>query len=56
MDKGIRFKRSKVSAKPVKGGMEITINSDDTIALIASMNSMLKQFRVISSVREVTGK
>lgn len=56
MDKDIEFKRSNV--KTTAKGNKITINivADDSTALVASMNSMLKQMRVISEVKDAIKK
>ncbi len=53
MDKDIAFKRSKVTTSSKGGRITIKIVADDQIALVASMNSMLKQMLVISTVKDV---
>ncbi len=56
MDKDIEYKRSSVSTSTSNGKILIKIKADDATALVASMNSMLKQMRVISGVKSALKK
>ncbi|MEM0087294.1 MAG: KEOPS complex subunit Pcc1 [Candidatus Micrarchaeaceae archaeon] len=53
MDKEIKYKRSKISVKESKDSITINIASNDSRALLASMNSIMKQLNVISSVKSL---
>ncbi|MGC8699716.1 MAG: KEOPS complex subunit Pcc1 [Candidatus Micrarchaeia archaeon] len=53
MDMPKDYKRSKIRIKEEKGKISIEIDSNDAVAMIASLNSIIKQFRVISSIGKV---
>jgi tRNA threonylcarbamoyladenosine modification (KEOPS) complex Pcc1 subunit len=53
MDRKVRFKRSRMAIKKVRNDIVIKIDSDDRTALLASINSVLKQIRVISNVSKL---
>jgi tRNA threonylcarbamoyladenosine modification (KEOPS) complex Pcc1 subunit len=50
VDKDIDYKRSRVTARKGRGSLIINIEAEDQVALFASMNSMLKQLRIIGNV------
>ena len=50
MDSVREYKRSRVSASGKNGTVTIAVEADDPRALLASLNGMLKQLRIISSV------
>ncbi len=50
------YKRSKVAVKGSKGSIAFEIESEDVVALVATLSSIVKQLRVISSVGSLVGK
>ncbi len=50
MDSVREYKRSRISASGKNGTVTITVEAEDPRALLASLNGMLKQLRIISSV------
>lgn len=48
--KGERYKRGATSFKATKDTIEVKVEANDPIALLASVASALKQLRVISDV------
>lgn len=49
MDKSIEYKKSSVSARKDGSSVLITVEGEDQVALFASMNSVLKQLRIIGN-------
>ncbi len=54
MDKKVDFKRSSAKLSKKGGNISIEIEADDPVALISTINSFMKQFRVISDVEKLT--
>ncbi len=52
MDKGIDYKRSKISVSADKNAILITVKAHDHVAMFATLNGALKQLRIISSVNK----
>lgn len=52
-DKRIAYKRSRIAISSSGETISIKVDAEDPRALFASMNSILKQFRIISSVDEM---
>ncbi len=50
IDSKIGYKHSKVSAKVGPKGLMITVDADDQVSLFATMNSVLKQLRIIGNI------
>jgi tRNA threonylcarbamoyladenosine modification (KEOPS) complex Pcc1 subunit len=50
MDKDLSFKRSTCRIRAKGNRIEITVEAADNVAMFASLNSALKQLRIISSV------
>ena len=48
-----KYKRSKVIAKKGNGKITFEIESDDAVALVATLGSIVKQLAVVSSVRSI---
>ena len=53
MDIPKEYKRSKLKIKEEGGKIRVDIEANDPVALIASLSSMIKQIRVISSVNAI---
>ena len=53
MDMPKDYKRSKLKIEEKGGKITVDIEANDPVALIASLSSMIKQMRVISSVSEI---
>ena len=53
MDMPKEYKRSKLKIKEKGGKITLDIEANDPVALIASLSSIIKQMRVISSVDEI---
>ena len=53
MDIPKEYKRSKLKIEEKGGKIAVDIEANDPVALIASLSSMIKQMRVISSVNEI---
>ena len=53
MDMPKKYKRSKLKIKEEGGKIRVDIEANDPVALIASLSSMIKQMRVISSVNAI---
>lgn len=53
LDKKISYKRSKVSVKLSKNTLIIEVKADDPVALVASINSILKQIRIIGNAQKL---
>lgn len=53
MDKKISYKRSSVSVKRKGNLLFVKISADDPVALIASLNSVLKQVRIIGNAQRL---
>lgn len=56
LDKGVRYKRSSVKYRSGKGVLEIRVTAQDPVALVSSLNSALKQLRIITSVDKIVSK
>ncbi len=52
LDKNIKYKRGNVEIKNLDGIL-VRIKAQDPTALVASLNSVIKQLRVIESVSKV---
>ncbi len=50
-DKGVKFKRSSVNVSEKSGYIRIEVRADDATALLASVNSVLKQIRIINEIK-----
>jgi len=50
MDKKADYKRSSVRYRIKGNAIEIEVEASDPVALVASLNSSIKQLRIISSV------
>ncbi|MGC8662675.1 MAG: KEOPS complex subunit Pcc1 [Candidatus Micrarchaeia archaeon] len=50
MDKSEEYKRSRTNINEKGGKISIEVESSDAVAMLASLNSVLKQLRVISGV------
>jgi tRNA threonylcarbamoyladenosine modification (KEOPS) complex Pcc1 subunit len=53
MDREIKYKRSRITVKRHGGAIDITVHADDPVALISSINSVIKQLRVITRANKV---
>lgn len=51
--KGESYKRGSVSFSAKKGAVEVAVKATDAAALLASLNSALKQLRVVNSVKSI---
>ena len=56
LDKKDVYKRSKVKYRSSNGALEITVTASDPVALVSSLNGVLKQLRIITTVDKVTSK
>ena len=56
LDKGIKFKRSNIRFEKSKNSITINVEAQDQIALIAAINSVLKQIRIISDAGKLFQK
>ena len=54
MDKRIDFKRSKASVKRNGSKIAISVRAEDPVALVSSINSFLKQVRIIGNAEKLT--
>ncbi len=52
MNKGARYKRSRIEIKGGKGAIRISVRAKDLTALIASMGSAIKQLSIISGTED----
>ncbi|MDE1874098.1 MAG: hypothetical protein KGI04_03190 [Candidatus Micrarchaeota archaeon] len=48
--KGEKYKRGSVSFKAAKDSIEISVEADDPVALLASVSSAVKQLKVVGDV------
>ncbi|MDE1850748.1 MAG: hypothetical protein KGH54_03070 [Candidatus Micrarchaeota archaeon] len=53
LDKKLNYKRSKVSVKLSKNTLIIQVRANDPVALVASINSVLKQIRIIGNAEKL---
>ena len=53
LDKGINYKRSKLKVKASGQTIILDIEADDPVALIASVNSILRQLRIIGNAEKL---
>ena len=53
MDMPKEYKRSKLKIREKGGKIEVDTEANDPVALIASLGSVIKQMRVISSVNAI---
>ena len=53
LDKKINYKRSRVSVKRASNILTVEVKADDPVALVASMNSVLKQIRIIGNAEKL---
>jgi tRNA threonylcarbamoyladenosine modification (KEOPS) complex Pcc1 subunit len=53
MDMPKEYKRSKLKIEEKGGKITVDIEANDPVALIASLSSIIKQMRVISSVNAI---
>ncbi len=56
MDKRADYKRSRVHYKSGKGAIEISVTASDSVALLASLTSTIKQLRIIADIDNTTAK
>ena len=53
LDKGIIYKRSRLKIRADPQTISIEIEAEDPIALIASLNSVLRQLRIIGNAERL---
>jgi tRNA threonylcarbamoyladenosine modification (KEOPS) complex Pcc1 subunit len=54
--RGEKYKRGSISFSAKKNAIEVAVKADDPAALLASLNSALKQLTIVDSVRGVIKK
>ncbi len=54
--KGERYKRGSVSFKATNDSVEIRVEADDPVALLASVSSAVKQLKVVGDVGSLLTK
>ncbi len=53
MDKDISLKRSKMKVSTEKNKIKIEIEAEDNVALLSSLNSIIKQMRIIGNAYSI---
>jgi tRNA threonylcarbamoyladenosine modification (KEOPS) complex Pcc1 subunit len=53
MESKLNYKRSDVKVSIKGNELDITINAKDNVALLASMQSVLKRIRIISNIESI---
>ena len=54
--RGKKYKRGSVSFQATKDSIKIKIEADDTVALLASVSSAVKQLKVVSDINSLMRK
>ena len=53
---GAKYKRGKVTFRSEGDSLEVAVTASDAVALLASLNSALKQLRVVAGVDKAIGR
>lgn len=53
---GAKYKRGSVTFRPKGESLEVAVTASDAVALLASLNSALKQLRVVAGVDKAIGR
>ena len=53
LDKNITYKRSRLKIKATDEALNVDIEADDPVALIASTNSIIRQLRIIGNAENL---